>query len=302
MKIIVLLNAAAGITSDDTADKDEQSVRDAFAANGATVEIQHTQGHQLTATAQKLASQADHDTIITAAGGDGTQSAVAAALVGTRAIMGVLPMGTLNHFAKDLGLPLDLGTAARVIVTGQPRPIDLAQINDRAFINNSCIGLYPHVVRHRDELCERFGHGKWYAMLKAVIVIFRRFPVVRIRMDVNGKNWVTTTPFVFVGNNQYHIDGLNIGQRPSLERGDLSLYFANRTGRLGMLRLAFRALIGRLRQDRDFNELRATELWIDTPRRQISVAIDGEVCRFTPPLHFRILPKSLNVMLPASNS
>jgi diacylglycerol kinase family enzyme len=296
--ITVLLNAAAGATPADQAHEDERTVRDAFASADAKVDIRHVTGPDLTATARQLAETGNDHTVIVAAGGDGTQSAVAAALAGKPAVMGVLPMGTLNHFAKDLGLPQEISDAARVIATGRPRAIDVGEVNGRVFINNSSIGLYPHVVRHRDDMRERLGHNKWYAMFRAIITIFRRFPVVSLRMTVNGETLERTTPFVFVGNNTYEIDRLNLGQRASLEKGELCVYFANRTGRLGMLRLAFRALLGHLRQDRDFNALCATELWIDTGRSSISVAADGEVMRLTPPLHYRVRPKALNVILP----
>jgi diacylglycerol kinase family enzyme len=298
--ITVLLNAAAGTTPAEQADQDERAVRDAFASAGAQVDVRHVKGPDLTATARQIAQSANDPCVIVAAGGDGTQSAVAAALVGTQAVMGVLPMGTLNHFAKDLSLPQEIRDAARVIATGRSRAIDVGEVNGRVFINNSSIGLYPHVVRHRDDMRERLGHNKWYAMFLAIITIFRRFPVVSLRMTVNGESSQRTTPFVFVGNNTYDIDRLTLGQRASLEKGELCVYFANRTGRLGMLRLAFRALIRRLRQDRDFNALCATELWIETGRSSISVAADGEVMRLTPPLHYRIRPKSLNVILPAA--
>jgi diacylglycerol kinase family enzyme len=297
--ITVLLNAAAGTTPANQADEDERIVRDAFASADAKVEVRHVKGPDLTATARQLAESSRHPSaIIVAAGGDGTQSAVAAALAGTSSVMGVLPMGTLNHFAKDLGLPQTIADAARVIATGNPRAIDVGEVNGRVFINNSSIGLYPHVIRHRDDMRERLGHNKWYAMFRAIITIFRRFPVVSLRMTVNGETLERTTPFVFVGNNTYEIDRLNLGQRASLEKGELCVYFANRPGRLGMLRLALRALIRRLRQDRDFNALCATELWIQTGRSSISVAADGEVLRLTPPLHYRIRPKVLNVILP----
>jgi diacylglycerol kinase family enzyme len=173
-------------------------------------------------------------------------------------------------------------------------------VNDRVFVNNSSIGLYPHVVRHRDQMRERLGHGKWLAMFLAVIAVFRRFPLVRVRLIVHGEDWVRTTPFVFVGNNQYEIESFNLGGRSSLEKGDLCVYFANRTGRLGMLRLALRALFGRLRQDRDFNALCATEVTIDTGRSHLPVAFDGEVEQMKPPLTYRIRPRALNVMLPAT--
>jgi diacylglycerol kinase family enzyme len=298
MKAIVLLNAAAGTTPAEKADEDERAIRWAFDRAGMEVDVRHVKGPELVGTARELAQSASGNTVIVAAGGDGTQSAVASALAGTPALMGVLPMGTLNHFAKDLGLPQDVDGAARAIATGRPRPIDVAEVNDRVFVNNSSIGLYPHVVRRRDEMRERLGHGKWYAMFLAIVKIFRRFPLVRLRMTANGRSFEQTTPFVFVGNNQYQIDRLNLGTRTSLENGDLCVYFANRTGRWGIVALAFRALIGRLRQARDFNALCATELWLDTPSPRVSVALDGEVVHMTPPLHYRVRPRSLNVVLP----
>jgi diacylglycerol kinase family enzyme len=300
MKVIVLRNAAAGTTPAEDAEAEERQLRAAFEPTGAQVEVHRVEGRHLTQTARRLAEQNGDGAVIVAAGGDGTQRAVAAALAGTGATMGVLPMGTLNHFAKDLGIPLDLAGAARVITSGRPRPIDVAAVNGRVFVNNSSIGLYPHVVRHRDQMRERLGHGKWLAMFLAIIAVFRRFPLVRVRLLVHGESWTRTTPFVFVGNNQYEIERFNLGGRSSLERGDLCVYFANRTGRLGMVRLALRALLGRLRQDRDFNALCATEVTIDTSRRHLPVAFDGEVEQMPPPLTYRIRPRALNVMLPVA--
>jgi diacylglycerol kinase family enzyme len=303
MKAIVLLNVAAGTSGARSADEDERAVLAAFSAAGLPVEVRRVDGPHLTLTAKEIAAERHEDqTMVVAAGGDGTQSAVAAALAGTSTPMGVLPMGTLNHFARDLGIPLQVGEAARVIATGRPRPIDVAQVNDQVFINNSSIGLYPQVVRHRDEQRERLGRGKWLAMLLAFARVFTRFPLLRLRMTVNGESWLRTTPFVFIGNNRYDLEGLNLGRRWTLEGGDLCVYFPERTGRLGLLRLTVRALLGHVRQDKDFNALSAAEIWIETPRKSLGLAIDGELRRFAPPLHIRIRPKSLNVMLPAADA
>src|SRR5687767_10365595 len=130
MRIVVLLNAAAGTTPAAEADADEREIRAAFAAAGREdVDVMHVPGAKLTETAAALARDGGADVTVVAAGGDGTQSAVAAALAGTDTPMGVLAKGTLNHFAKDLGLPLDLPGAARLIATGTPRAIDVAQVN-----------------------------------------------------------------------------------------------------------------------------------------------------------------------------
>src|SRR5688572_7719683 len=179
---------------------------------------------------------------IVAAGGDGTVSTIAGMLAGTDVPLGVVPLGTLNHFARDAGLPPRPGQAVRVISAGRSRLIDLAEVNGRCFVNNSSIGLYPHLVAQRDVRQERFGYGKWPAALAAVLAVFRRYPLVRVVLETGEQRVPRTTPFVFVGNNRYAVDGLTLGTRGRLDEGLLSVYFTNRTGRLGLLRLAVRAL------------------------------------------------------------
>jgi diacylglycerol kinase family enzyme len=300
MRIVVFQNAAAGVNLVD-AEARARAIREAFEAAGATADVWQIDAKEISESARALVREGGADVVVVAAGGDGTQNAVATALAGTPAVMGVLPLGTLNHFAKDLNLPLTLEAAARAIVTGAPRSVDVADVNGRVFVNNSSIGLYPRVVRHRDQQREQLGRGKWYAMFVAVLGIFRRFPQVRLTITANGKTWQRTTPFVFVGNNEYHLNAFNLGQRSSLEQGQLCVYFANRTGRWGLLWMAIRALFGGLHQHRDFNALCATELTIESNRPLINVALDGEVEQFKPPLRYRIRPRYLNVMMPPSD-
>ena len=238
---------------------------------------------------------------VVAAGGDGTVSAIAAALAwaGPDAPpLGVLPVGTLNHFAKDLGLPLRLEDAAKVIAQAKPRPVDLGEVNGRCFINNASIGLYPHIVSKRERHRQRLGYGKWLAMFMAFLSVFRRYPLLEVVLDTGDAAVRRTTPFVFVGNNWYDVAGFSLGGRASVDKAELSLYTANRTGRLGLVRLALRALFGRLEQARDFDAARLTEFVIDTRKKTLRAAIDGEVIRLTPPLVFRIRPAALRVLGP----
>src|SRR5439155_25784435 len=145
----------------------------------------------------------------------------------------------------------------------------------------------------RDRKRQQLGGGKWVAMLAAFVSVFRRYPTVRVRIGVGDQTVVRTTPFVFVGNNRYEIAFTNIGKRTALNRGELSLYFANRTGRFGLFRLALRALLGRLEQARDFDAMTVTEVWIESSKKRLRVAIDGEVIGMTPPLHYLIRPGAL---------
>jgi diacylglycerol kinase family enzyme len=235
--------------------------------------------------------------IIVAAGGDGTINTVAGALVGTQKILGVLPTGTRNHFARDLGLPGDLDAAARIVASGSAVAVDVAEINGRIFLNNSSIGLYPHAVRHREEQRLRFGRSKPMAMLWAAIGVFRRFPQVEIRLRMQDREVARLTPFVFIGNNAYQLNLLELGSRASLNEGRLCVYVTRRGGRFSLLRLMLAALLGRLEQARDFDSWNGSDLVITSPKKHLEVAIDGEVHRIRPPLTYRCRPQALRVLV-----
>jgi diacylglycerol kinase family enzyme len=296
MRAIVLLNQGAGNSTSQAQQDILQTISDSLKKSGIDATIQSLQGNELE-TAARTAAAGDADLVI-AGGGDGTISTVAAALLGKDIALGILPLGTLNHFAKDLGIPLTIPEAIAVIAAGNLVRLDVAKVNERVFINNSSLGIYPHVVLHRDLQQSRFGWSKWSAMIVAVFRSLRRFPLVEVRLETDEKNVVLQTPMVFVGNNLYEIDLLNIGQRNSLDKGELSLYFANVQSRWGLFKLTLRALVGRLRQSRDFETLCVQECWINSRRHQLPVAADGEVIELAPPLHYRSLKHSLPVFVP----
>jgi YegS/Rv2252/BmrU family lipid kinase len=235
--------------------------------------------------------------VIVAAGGDGTVNSVAAAVIDSDKVLGVLPLGTLNHFAKDLGIPLDLQAAARTILAAYTTEVDVAEVNNRIFLNNSSLGLYPIIVREREKR-QRLGSGKWPAFFWAMIQGLRRYPFLDVRLRVNGELLDRTTPFVFVGNNEYAMDLLNIGVRDRLDRGLLSIYITHRTSRLKLIGLALRAVIGHLRNDKDFLELRSSEVKITTRHQRLRVAFDGEIEVMKPPLEYRVRPRALRVIVP----
>jgi diacylglycerol kinase family enzyme len=237
---------------------------------------------------------------VVAGGGDGTINAVAGHLVGRADVaLGVLPLGTLNHFAKDVGVPVELDAALQVLTDGgQETAVDIGEVNGRFFVNNSSLGLYPAIVRHREQQQHRLGRGKWPAFAWAVLGVLRRYPFLDVRMVVDGEERFHRTPFVFIGNNEYRMDGLSIGRRACLSDGLLSVYVAQRTGRLGLLRLALRALLGRLAQAGDFSAMHARDLHITTRRRHLRVATDGEVQMLSGPLHYRVHVAALRVIVP----
>jgi diacylglycerol kinase family enzyme len=232
--------------------------------------------------------------LIVIGGGDGTLSTAAAALVDTEATLGVIPMGTLNHFAKDQKIPLDLAGAVHTVVAGRMKRVDVGEVNGRVFINNSSLGIYPNIVRLR----ERLGLGKWIGLIAATWLVLRRGSTLSIRMASDNGDRRYKTPFAFIGNNEYVVEGFDMGARKTMQAGELSLYTSRLTGRVGIFRLAFRSLFKYLRVDRDFDTVIARDFWIETRHRRLRVATDGELSMQEVPLHYRSRPGALRVMVP----
>ena len=289
----IIISSGAG-PSDNT--KAAERLAQIFKEDQIAVDITLAQsGDEIVELARAAAR--DSCEVIVAAGGDGTINSVAAAVLDTDKVLGVLPLGTLNHFAKDLGIPIELETAARTIIAGHTTEVDVAEVNGRVFLNNSSLGLYPMIVREREKR-QRLGFGKWPAFIWATIQALRRYPLLDVRLRVNDELLHRTTPFVFVGNNEYAMDLFNIGGRDRLDKGVLSIYITQRTSRLKLITLALRAVIGNLRNDKDFLELRSNEVKIATRHKRLRVAFDGEIEVMKPPLEYRIRSRALRVIVP----
>ena len=231
-----------------------------------------------------------------AAGGDGTISAVASTLLNTEAALGVLPIGTLNHFAKDLQIPLDLDAAARVVAAGNVVRIDAGEVNGHAFINNSSIGVYPQMVMWREEYRRR-GSTRWTALFWAAVTALRRMPFLRLRLSAAGAGIAMLTPMIFVGNNEYEIVGFDAGTRQRLDAGKLYIYAVKASTPAKLIRLSVMAVLGRLRQAQDFDSLCVAEAWIETRKQWVKVSLDGEVVRLETPLHYRTRRAALRVIV-----
>ncbi len=290
--MIVIMNRGAGGREDP-----EARIVELLRSHGKEPRVMHPDQTRDIATLAREAARTG-DPIIVAAGGDGTISTVAAELAGSDKILGVLPVGTLNHFAKDLHIPLDLENAVRTIAEGETVAVDVGEVNGRVFINNSSLGLYPHIVSRREAQQTRLSRGKWTAFFWATIQALRRFPFLDLQIAFEGQEIFRRSAFLFVGNNQYEIAGFNLGSRACMDAGNLGLYLTHRTGRLGLFRLAFHALFGRVDQAKDFDAFCVTEARIETRKRRLLVACDGEVELMETPLLYRSRPAALRVRVP----
>lgn len=293
-KIEVIINAGGGSF---VADHTEQQLRKAFERSGLDVNLNFAHsGSEITSMAKK-AAESDAE-IVVAGGGDGTISTVAAMAADAGKVLGVIPLGTLNHFSKDLSIPQNIQGAISVLADGEVRHVDAGEVNGRIFLNNSSIGLYPRIVRRRQVEQERLGKGKWSAAFSAALRVFLRRPFIIVKIRLRNRIFIRKTPFVFIGNNEYHMDLYNIGARERLDGGRLSLYFPHRGGRIGVLILLVKTVFGQLRQAKEFETLSTESVTLRTPKPRVVTALDGETVVMDSPLEYRIRPGYLRVLVP----
>ncbi|MGH9845090.1 MAG: diacylglycerol/lipid kinase family protein [Blastocatellia bacterium] len=296
-RIYSIINCRAGTAA--AAQRD--AVRQAFADYGredeveSVIEICERPGFLAQLVRKAIASGAD---VIAAGGGDGTVSTVANQLAGTNVALGVLPFGTLNHFAKDLGIPLDPREAVEVICRGAIKQVDVGEVNGLHFINNSSLGVYPEAVRVRERW--RPLVGKWPALLIGALTVLRRFPILRLDLEVEGARVRRRVPLLYVGNNEYSVEWPDLGGRGRLDEGRLSLWMLREANRLALLRSAFRLLGGTLHLAPEIEASPIESLTVNSRRRRLRVAVDGEVIPLRPPLRYRIRPHALNVCIPVA--
>jgi len=291
----VLLNPAAGFKHDEAM---PDRLSELFAQAGSPVSIVLLGFGTDAAHAVRSAVQTGA-TAVVAAGGDGTVRSVAAGLVGSRTPLGVLPLGTLNHFAKDLGIPLDLERAVETIVARHELSVDVGEVNDRVFVNNSSIGIYPDIVAAREDL-RRQGYRKWTAFALATARILRQSRGMRVRIETGTFSKTVVTPFLFVGNNEYQVEGIGLGSRVRLDAGRLYAYLAPRLRGPDLPRLLAMAIAGRALDNRALESFATVDLEVETTAmRRIRVSLDGELTSMTSPLRYSVRPGALHVIVPA---
>jgi diacylglycerol kinase family enzyme len=295
-KFIAFINASAGTARTKSKDHLRTSLAEILAQYNIEANLRFPHAEELPHLL-KEARDSEFDGIIVG-GGDGTIRTAAAALAGSGIPLGVLPLGTLNHFAKDLKLPIKLDDAAAVIGAGNVARVDVGEVNGEIFINNSSIGIYPFMVLDRERIQEEEGKWKWHAAFNAAIRAMRKFPLRKLRVRVGNETVLHRSPIVFIGNNDYGLDPGKVGRREHLDRGELSVHVARVESRQGFLLLVLRGMLGKLRMSRDLKTLRGRFAEITSRTSRLPVALDGEVEILTPPLRYVIRKHALKVFVP----
>jgi YegS/Rv2252/BmrU family lipid kinase len=235
--------------------------------------------------------------LFVAAGGDGTINTVIQPLVNKDAILGVIPVGTYNHFAKDLGLPLAWREALEVITSGATKPIDAARINERFFVNNVSMGLYPELVARREE--KGRDYPRWKARLYAAFATLQKYPHVAVTIESEHHQEVVRTHVLIISNNSYDLSRLGIeAPRLALEEGRLSVYWLPHVPRLALTSFVAHYLAGRVHAAPGFRSFRTSRVKVQSSKKRFHIGVDGEVITMETPLLVTIVPQSLSVKVP----
>jgi len=236
--------------------------------------------------------------VVVAAGGDGTLNAVAQYLMSTDIPMGILPLGTFNYVARVLNIPLDLMQAATVIADGEIRASHVATINDRIYLNNASLGLYPLFIKKRELYNHHLGRFPLNAYTSGLDVLLRDRKELKLQIDVDGVKYPVKTPLIFFGNNQLQLSELNLRIAESAAKGKVAGVVVAKSDKLSLFKMLWQLMRGNLEKTPDVYSFAADAVTIDTTRKKLTVALDGEIVEMQPPLHIAVRKNALNIMVP----
>ncbi|HET9206156.1 MAG TPA: diacylglycerol kinase family protein [Burkholderiaceae bacterium] len=260
-------------------------------------------GADIGAIARRAAQQALADEgIVVAAGGDGTVNAVAQAAHDTGCRLGVLPQGTFNYFGRTHGIPTDIEEATRALLVAHVRPVQVGLVNDRVFLVNASLGLYPDLLEDREHFKSRFGRTRLVAAVAAFATLLREHRGLRLWIELAGQEREVRASTLFVGNNRLQLDQVGIDQRHGIENGKIAAVMLKPVGTVAMLGLLLRGALGTLGEAEHIESFEFQQMkvrpWLPYGTRRVKVAADGEIMWLRTPLDLRVSPRSLFLMVP----
>jgi diacylglycerol kinase family enzyme len=295
MRLALVINRSAGTFRRLPLDSTVAAISAALADAGHLVRTEIVGRRELARTLSVVAESRDLDAVVVG-GGDGTILTAILAGLGQGKPLGILPLGTLNLFARDLGLPSDPVEAARILAGAKARDIDLAEVNGLPFAIWASMGMHPWVVRRRDHM-QRDGMRKGRAMLLAALRAFRRFPLIDVTLSLPDGSMTVSTPMLFITNNPWREEPLPLS-RETLDTGKLVIHVAACSGRLSLLWLVVEAALGHWRASPRLKTFVTEEVRVTSRKRRMMVSLDGEVTVMNAPMVFRTRPKALRVLMP----
>jgi diacylglycerol kinase family enzyme len=285
----VIVNRSGGTASKAGGDLADQ-LRKAFANAGCEIDLELVEGKDIADAVERHRSAPR----VAVGGGDGTLAGAAHILAHSGAELAVLPLGTRNHFARQLGVPLDLAEAAQLAASEATTSVDIGQAGERTFINNASLGAYVDLVRER----EKSSLSKGLASVVAGWRILRKLRPQTLEITIDGQRESVRTAMLFIGNNRYEIPEGKPGERRALDDGLLSVFALAPLSRTAIVRAALRVVLGRPDMRRDFAlERTAREVMIEG-KGEIGIALDGERVSLPLPLTLAVRPRALKVVAP----
>jgi diacylglycerol kinase family enzyme len=213
----------------------------------------------------------------------------------------VIPLGTFNYFARSLELPEELPEAVAVVAEGAPRPVRIGEVNGKIFLNNASLGAYPAILERREQVYRKWGRSRIAAYWSVLSTLVRLKARLQLTVSADGETRAFRTPLAFVANNPYQLEMVGLDGADCVSAGHLALFIAPDSSRLGMLAHALRLAGGATSPDRDFELLCGDEIRMETKRRRLLVARDGERARLDGPFSFRVRHDALRVLLPQAS-
>ena len=294
LSAIVILNSKSGKRSKSDL---PQKLRSIATDLGVTCEIVTARTPAKVIEAARQAAHSNHDIVI-AGGGDGTINAVASELIGTGKSLGVLPLGTFNYFAREIGVPLDFEAAFRACFGGKLRSVSVGEVNGRIFLNNASIGLYPVILAVREKAYRRWGRSRVAAYASVLTAVLRLRVNMKLAVTLNGERRIIRTPLLFVARNAVQLEEFRVPGVQCVSDDGFSVFALRPLGKLGLLRVAWRTLIGKLEPRYDFTMACMTAMHVESDRMLRSLAFDGERVKMLAPLEFRMRQDALSVVVP----
>ena len=299
-----LINAAAGSSAADTR---RDVIASVLQAEGRRGDLHFCSPGELARVARVMAERAlATRAAVVAVGGDGTLNTVAQSAHAVGCAMGVVPQGTFNYFARTHGIPTDPTDAVRLLLHSAPAPVQVAGINDRVFLVNASLGLYPDLLQDREAWKARFGRSRWVAFASACATLLRAQRRLRLHIEMGNRARDVQTLTLFVSNNRLQLR--EVGAEPedtvigTPGEGSMAALMLRPIGTLAMIGLMLRGAMGRLGEAAGVEGFEFQHMVVRPTvvpgRREVVVAFDGEVARMRAPLDFRVLDKPLYLLMP----
>lgn len=248
-------------------------------------------------------AQAQHGVVV-AVGGDGTINAVAQAVLGSGCPFGVLPQGTFNYFSRTHGIPSDTAEAVQVLLNSRAHPVPVGLVNDRVFLVNASLGIYPKLLEDREAYKQSYGRSRPVALLAAIMTLFREHRPLRIHVEYEDHAYDLRTQMIFVSNNRLQLERLGLPEAKAVEQGRLVGTVLKPVTTIALLQLMLHGALGQLADAEHIFSFAFRQITVhfgSAPlrrRKRIKVAMDGEVALLKPPLCFRLAQEELLLIKP----